>query len=241
MQNLPTDLQAKVFEPTPPNARKVVLSTNIAETSLTIEGTVYVIDSGLVKETRYNPTTSMESLVVTPCSRASANQRAGRAGRTQPGKCFRLYTKWSYWNELEASTTPEIQRTNLNSTVLMLKSLGINDLIGFDFMDAPPADALFKSLETPLLSWSYQQHWRNHESRKTNGREYQRKPMLSKAILAANDLGCVDEVLSIVAMLSESAALFFRPKDKKIHADYCTEELHQQGKWRRLPYIPEYL
>jgi pre-mRNA-splicing factor ATP-dependent RNA helicase DHX16 len=137
--NLPTDLQAKIFEPTPPKARKVVLATNIAETSLTIDGIVYVIDPGLVKENIYNPRTGMESLVVTPCSRASANQRAGRAGRVGPGKCFRLYTKWAFYNELDENTTPEIQRTNLNSVVLMLMSLGITDLIDFDFMDAPPA------------------------------------------------------------------------------------------------------
>ncbi|KAK4999123.1 Cyclin-dependent kinase catalytic subunit, partial [Cryomyces antarcticus] len=145
--NLPTDLQAKIFEPTPPNARKVVLATNIAETSLTIDGIVYVIDPGFVKENVYNPKTGMESLVVTPCSRASANQRAGRAGRVGPGKCFRLYTKWAFMNELEENTTPEIQRTNLNSVVLLLKSLNINDLIDFDFMDAPPPDTLIKALE----------------------------------------------------------------------------------------------
>ena len=112
--NLPSELQSKIFEPTPPGARKVVLATNIAETSLTIDGIVYVIDPGLVKENVYNPRTGMESLVVTPCSRASANQRSGRAGRVGPGKCFRLYTKWAYYNELEANTTPEIQRTVCN-------------------------------------------------------------------------------------------------------------------------------
>ena len=81
----------------------------------------------------------MESLIVTPVAKASANQRSGRAGRVAPGKCFRLYTKWAYLNELEDNTVPEIQRTNLGSVVLMLKSLGINDLIHFDFMDPPPA------------------------------------------------------------------------------------------------------
>jgi pre-mRNA-splicing factor ATP-dependent RNA helicase DHX16 len=82
---LPADLQAKIFEPTPPNARKVVLATNIAETSLTIDGIVYVIDPGFQKQKSYNPRTAMESLIVTPISRASSKQRAGRAGRTQPG------------------------------------------------------------------------------------------------------------------------------------------------------------
>jgi len=216
--NLPTDLQAKIFEPTPPNARKVVLATNIAETSLTIDGIVYVIDPGLVKENVYNPRTGMESLVVTPCSRASANQRAGRAGRVGPGKCFRLYTKWAFFNELQESTTPEIQRTNLNSVVLLLKSLGINDLIGFDFMDAPPADTLIRALEQLYALGAL-----NDKGELTKvGRqmaEFPTDPMLAKAILAADKYGCVEEVLSIVAMLSESAALFFRPKDKKLYAD----------------------
>ena len=86
---LPTDLQAKIFEKTPDGARKVVLATNIAETSITIDGIVYVVDCGFCKQTSYNPRTGMESLVVTPISKANAEQRAGRAGRVGPGKCFR--------------------------------------------------------------------------------------------------------------------------------------------------------
>ena len=119
--NLPSDLQARIFEPTPPNARKVVLSTNIAETSITIDGIVYVIDPGLCKQNNYNPKSGMESLVVVPISRASAKQRAGRAGRVGPGKCFRLFTEWAYQNECDENTTPEIQRCNMSNTVLLLK------------------------------------------------------------------------------------------------------------------------
>ncbi|MBW0530860.1 hypothetical protein O181_070575 [Austropuccinia psidii MF-1] len=145
--NLPTEMQAKIFEPTPDKARKVVLATNIAETSITIDGVVYVIDPGFVKQNSYNPRTGMESLVVVPCSRAAANQRAGRAGRVAPGKCFRLYTKSAYMKELEEDTVPEIQRTNLANVVLLLKSLGINDLIGFDFLDPPPGDTLIRVLD----------------------------------------------------------------------------------------------
>ena len=216
--NLPTELQAKIFEPTPPGARKVVLATNIAETSLTIDGIVYVIDPGLVKENVYNSRTGMESLVVTPCSRASANQRSGRAGRVGPGKCFRLYTKWAFYNELEANTTPEIQRTNLNSVVLLLKSLGINNLIEFDFMDPPPAETLIGAIEQLYALGAI-----NSQGELTKvGRqmaEFPTDPMLAKAILAADKYGCVEEVLSIISMLGESSALFYRPKDKKIHAD----------------------
>ncbi|MCJ1257295.1 hypothetical protein MMC24_005120 [Lignoscripta atroalba] len=216
--NLPSELQSKIFEPTPPGARKVVLATNIAETSLTIDGIVYVIDPGFVKENVYNARTGMESLVVTPCSRASANQRSGRAGRVGPGKCFRLYTKWAFYNELEENTTPEIQRTNLNSVVLLLKSLGINDLIEFDFMDPPPAETLIRALEQLYALGAL-----NDRGELTKiGRqmaEFPTDPMLAKSILAADKHGCVEEVLSIIAMLGEASALFYRPKDKKIHAD----------------------
>lgn len=216
--NLPSELQSKIFEPTPNGARKVVLATNIAETSLTIDGIVYVIDPGFVKENIYNPATGMSKLVAVPASRASANQRSGRAGRVGPGKCFRLYTKWAFMNEMEESTTPEIQRTNLNSVVLLLKSLGINDLLEFEFMDPPPTETLIGALNQLFALQAL-----NHAGELTKlGRqmaEFPTDPMLAKAILAADKMGCVEEVLSIVAMLSEASALFFRPKDKKIHAD----------------------
>ncbi|XP_044715626.1 oligonucleotide/oligosaccharide-binding (OB)-fold domain-containing protein [Hirsutella rhossiliensis] len=216
--NLPSELQSKIFEPTPDGARKVVLATNIAETSLTIDGIVYVIDPGYVKENIYNPATGMSNLVAVPCSRASANQRSGRAGRVGPGKCFRLYTKFAYMNEMDESTTPEIQRTNLNGVVLQLKSLGINELLDFEFMDPPPTEALIGALNQLFALQAL-----NHKGELTKlGRqmaEFPTDPMLAKAVLAADKEGCVDEVLSIVSMLGEASALFFRPKDKKIHAD----------------------
>ncbi|XP_016403421.1 putative pre-mRNA-splicing factor ATP-dependent RNA helicase DHX16, partial [Sinocyclocheilus rhinocerous] len=123
MPTCPQDMQAKIFNPTPPGARKVVVATNIAETSLTIDGIIYVIDPGFCKQKSYNARTGMESLIVTPCSRASANQRAGRAGRVAAGKCFRLCTAWAFKHEMEETTVPEIQRTNLGNVVLLLKSL----------------------------------------------------------------------------------------------------------------------
>lgn len=119
--NLSPELQLKIFLPTPKNARKIVLSTNIAETSLTIEGIVFVIDSGFVKQKIYDSRCGFESLVITPCSRASADQRAGRAGRLSPGKCFRMYTRLAYETELEPNNIPEIQRSNLSSIVLLIK------------------------------------------------------------------------------------------------------------------------
>ncbi|KAA1077595.1 Cyclin-dependent kinase catalytic subunit [Puccinia graminis f. sp. tritici] len=132
--NLPTNMQAKIFEPTPDRAQKFLLATNISKTLITINGVVYVIDPGFVKQNSYNPCTGMESL----CLPAAANQRAGRAGRVAPGKCFRLYTKSAYMKEIDKDTVVEIQQTNLANVVLLLKSLGINNLIGFDFLDPPP-------------------------------------------------------------------------------------------------------
>lgn len=215
---LPSDLQAKIFEPTPPGARKVVLATNIAETSLTIDGIVYVIDPGFSKQKSYNPRTGMESLVVTPISKASAEQRAGRAGRVSPGKCFRLYTAWAYKHELEETTIPEIQRTNLGNTVLILKSLGINDLIHFDFMDPPPAEALIRALEQLYALGALNDRG---ELTKLGRRmaEFPLDPMLSKMILASEKYHCSEEIISICSMLTVNNAIFYRPKDKAIHAD----------------------
>lgn len=227
--NLPSEMQAKIFEPTPEGARKVVLATNIAETSITIDGVVFVIDPGFVKQNSYNPRTGMSSLTVVPCSRASANQRAGRAGRVGPGKAFRLFTKWAFENEMEAHTPPEIQRTNLSNVVLLLKSLGINDLLNFDFLDPPPTDTLMRS-----LSLLYALGALNDRGELTKlGRrmaEFPVDPMLSKAIIASEEHHCTDEVLSIVSMLQESSALFYRPKDKKLHADKARAALsHSTG------------
>lgn len=145
--SLPSDLQARIFEVTPMGTRKCVLATNIAETSLTIDNIVFVIDCGFGKQTAYNPRTGMESLIVTPISKASANQRAGRAGRVSAGKCFRLYTAWSFEHELDDMTIPEIQRTNLSNVVLLLKSMGINNLVNFDYIDPPPHEMIVKALE----------------------------------------------------------------------------------------------
>jgi len=151
---LPPQQQQRIFEAAPPPAyeggpagRKIVVSTNIAETSLTIDGIVYVIDPGFSKQKVYNPRIRVESLLVSPISRASAHQRAGRAGRTQPGKCFRLYTEDSFKKDLQEQTYPEILRSNLGSVVLQLKKLGIEDLVHFDFMDPPAPETLMRALE----------------------------------------------------------------------------------------------
>ncbi|KAI3726854.1 hypothetical protein L1987_66660 [Smallanthus sonchifolius] len=223
--NLPTELQAKIFEPTPEGARKVVLATNIAETSLTIDGIKYVIDPGFVKMKSYNPRTGMESLLITPISKASANQRAGRSGRTGPGKCFRLYTAYNYFNDLDDNTVPEIQRTNLANVVLSLKSLGIHDLLNFDFMDPPPAEALLKALELLFALSALNKHG---ELTKVGRKmaEFPLDPMLSKMIVASDKYQCSDEIISIAAMLSIGSSIFYRPKDKQVHADNARLNFH---------------
>lgn len=222
--SLPSEMQGAIFKATPPGARKVVLATNIAETSITIDGIVYVIDPGFCKQNNYNPRTGMESLTVTPCSRASANQRAGRAGRVGPGKCFRLYTAWAYQNELEENTTPEIQRTNLANVVLLLKSLGINDLLNFDFMDKPSDEVLIRSLEQLYALGAL-----NDKGELTKlGRqmaEFPLDPMMSKAILASEKFKCSEEIASIIAMLSVQGSIFYRPKEKKVQADTARASL----------------
>ncbi|OUM60754.1 hypothetical protein PIROE2DRAFT_62934 [Piromyces sp. E2] len=135
---LPADLQAKIFEKAENNARKCIIATNIAETSLTVDGIMYVIDSGYCKLKVFNPRIGMDSLQITPISQANANQRSGRAGRTGAGTCFRLFTEAAFLHEMFMNTIPEIQRTNLSNVVLLLKSLGVENLLHFDFMDPPP-------------------------------------------------------------------------------------------------------
>eukprot|EP00210_Caulerpa_lentillifera_P006915 g6612.t1 len=225
--NLPTELQSKIFEPTPIGARKIVLATNIAETSLTVDGIKYVVDTGLVKQKSYNPRTGMEQLMVTPISKASALQRSGRAGRTAPGKCYRLYTAWSYEHELEENAIPEIQRTNLGNVVLMLKSLGINDLVGFDFMDPPPSETLIRALEQLYALGALNDRG---ELTKLGRRmaEFPLDPMLSKTLIASERFGVAEEIATICSMLSVSGAIFYRPKDKGVHADNAHHAFHRE-------------
>uniref|UniRef100_A0A1B6C691 RNA helicase n=1 Tax=Clastoptera arizonana TaxID=38151 RepID=A0A1B6C691_9HEMI len=226
--NLPSEMQAKIFHPTPPNARKVVLATNIAETSLTIDNIIYVIDPGFCKQNNFNSRTGMESLIVVPISKASANQRAGRAGRVAAGKCFRLYTAWAYKNELEDNTIPEIQRINLGNAVLTLKALGINDLIHFDFLDPPPHETLVLALEQLYALGALNHHG---ELTKLGRRmaEFPLDPMMAKMLIASEKYKCSEEIVSIAAMLSVNSAIFYRPKDKIIHADTARKNFFALG------------
>lgn len=214
---LPSELQTKIFEPAPAGTRKCIVATNIAEASLTIDGIYYVVDPGFCKQKCYNARLGMDSLVVTPISQASANQRAGRAGRTGPGKCFRLYTELAYKNEMMPNSVPELQRTNLGNVVLQLKAMGINDLLGFDFMDAPPVQTLITALEMLYaLGALDEEGLLTRLGRKMA--EFPLEPQLSKILIASVDLGCAEEILTVVAMLSVEQ-IFYRPKEKQAQAD----------------------
>ncbi|XP_005178810.2 ATP-dependent RNA helicase DHX15 homolog [Musca domestica] len=220
---LPPNLQQRIFEPAPPpNAngaigRKVVVSTNIAETSLTIDGVVFVIDPGFAKQKVYNPRIRVESLLVSPISKASAQQRAGRAGRTKPGKCFRLYTEKAYKNEMQDNTYPEILRSNLGTVVLQLKKLGIDDLVHFDFMDPPAPETLMRALE--LLNYlAALDDDGNLTDLGAVMSEFPLDPQLAKMLIASCQHNCSNEILSITAMLSVPQC-FVRPNEAKKAAD----------------------
>lgn len=221
----PSEVQSRIFDHAPDGSRKCVVATNIAEASLTIDGIYYVVDPGFAKIKAFNPKLGMDTLIVSPISQASAKQRAGRAGRTGPGKCFRLYTETAFKNEMLPSTVPEIQRTNLANTVLSLKAMGINDLFGFDFMDRPPTQSLVNAMETLYaLGALDEEGLLTQLGRKMS--EFPLEPQLSKMLLTAVDLECVDETITIVAMLSVPN-VFYRPRDKQGIADQKRARFHQ--------------
>lgn len=223
---LPSEMQSKIFEPAPPGARKVILATNIAETSLTIDGIYYVIDPGFVKQNAYDPRLGMDSLVVTPISQAQARQRSGRAGRTGPGKCYRLYTEAAYRNEMLPNPIPDIQRQNLAHTILMLKAMGINDLLNFDFMDPPPQQTMITALENLYaLSALDEEGLLTRLGRKMA--DLPIEPPLAKMLIASVDLECSEEILTVVAMLSIGGSVFYRPKEKQAQADAKKAKFHQ--------------
>merc|ERR1719253_329491 len=217
---LPSDLQAKIFEPS--QHRKIIVSTNIAETSLTVDGVKFVIDSGYCKLKVYNPKMGMDSLKITPVSQANANQRRGRAGRTGPGVCWRLYTENAYFSEMLAMTIPEIQRTNLSNVVLLLKSMGIKNLLEFGFMDPPPQETILNSMFQLWMLGALD----NLGDITPTGKKmvsFPLDPPLSKMLLISEELGCASEVMAVVSVLSVPS-IFFRPKDRVEEADAAREK-----------------
>lgn len=222
--SLPPAQQRKIFQPAPPPrvvggppGRKVVVSTNIAETSLTIDGVVYVIDPGFSKQKVYNPRIRVESLLVSPISRASARQRSGRAGRTRPGKCFRLYTEQSFHQDLQETTYPEILRSKMSNVVLTLKKLGIDDLVHFDFMDPPAPETLMRALEVLNYLGALDDEGDMTELGRQMA-ELPLDPQLSKMLICSPEYGCSAEIVSIVAAMSVPQ-IFLRPRESAKAAD----------------------
>ena len=238
---MPADLQAKIFDKAAPGVRKCIVATNIAETSLTVDGIMYVVDAGYSKLKVYNPRMGMDTLQITPISQANASQRAGRAGRTGPGKAFHLFTEAAFKDEMYIQTIPEIQRTNLSSTILLLKSLGVKDLLDFDFMDPPPQDAITTSLFDLWALGALD----NIGDMTTIGQKmiaYPMDPSLAKLLIMSESYKCSEEMLTIVSMLSVPS-IFYRPKERQEESDAAREKffvpesdhltfLHVYSQWK---------
>ncbi|KAF5391843.1 hypothetical protein D9757_001629 [Collybiopsis confluens] len=197
---LSTEEQLAVFEPAEPGTRKVIVSTNIAEASVTISGIKFVVDSCFVKIRVYNPTTGLASLVTVPTSVASATQRAGRAGRTSPGICYRLCTQQAF-NLLPHSTPPEITRTDMTTPILQLKSLGIDNLMKFEWVSAPPAESILRALETLFAAGMV-----GEDGRLTpTGQKVAECPVevgIARMLFSSKEFQCGEEILTIAAMCS---------------------------------------
>ena len=205
---LSLDAQLSVFTPTPHGVRKVVVSTNIAEASLTVDGVVHVVDCGFVKLRSFDPTTGTAALTLCPTSQASAQQRAGRAGRVKPGICYRLYTEEAF-HTLPPSTPPEIQRTSLTGVVLQLKALGVDDLLHFPFVSPPPTALLLSALDLLYTATALTARG----ALTPLGRDLAFLPLdpfIGRMLLAAADSDCVEEALSIAAMLCVPSS-YMRP------------------------------
>ncbi|KAK3052006.1 DEAH-box ATP-dependent RNA helicase prp43 [Extremus antarcticus] len=233
--SLPPAQQQRIFDPAPPPfreggkpGRKCIISTNIAETSLTIDGIVYVVDPGFSKQKVYNPRIRVESLLVSPISKASAQQRAGRAGRTRPGKCFRLYTEEAFKNELIEQSYPEILRSNLASTVLELKKLGVDDLVHFDLMDPPAPETLMRALEElNYLACLDDEGELTHMG--TLASSFPLDPALAVMLISSPEFYCSNEILSLTALLSVPQ-VFVRPASARKRADEMKDLFaHQDG------------
>ena len=232
--SLPPQQQQRIFDKAPgPSGtgrpgRKCIVSTNIAETSLTIDGIVYVVDPGFSKQKIYNPRTRVESLLVSPISKASAQQRAGRAGRTRPGKCFRLYTEGAFKKELIEQTYPEILRSNLANTVLELKKLGVEDLVHFDLMDPPAPETMMRALEE--LNYLACLDDEGELTRLGSlASEFPLDPAVAVMLISSPEFYCSNEILSITALLSVPQ-IWVRPNNNRKRADDMKAEFaHPDG------------
>ena len=195
------DEQGAIFEKVPDNCRKLIFSTNIAETSLTVDGIGYVIDCGYVKQKMYNSKTSMDSLTIVPISKVQAVQRTGRAGRTGPGKCIRLYTEQFFDTQMSKACIPEILRVNISSTILSLKSMGIENVADFDFMEKPDKESILEALKQLYYLQAIDQDGNITRL----GTEISKFPLdcaYSRCLIASYFFNIVDEMNTLVSLIS---------------------------------------
>lgn len=206
--------QSKVFNSS--DLRKCIIATNIAETSLTFSDVKFVIDSGLMKLKVFNPRLNMDTLNITPISKAQSNQRSGRAGRTSEGKAYRLYTLTSFESEMWANPIPEIQRSNLMTTILILKNMGVLNLEKFPFIDPPSMESLQTS-EYELWSIGALDNYGKLTKLGKDMSNYPLDPSLSKLLILSqlDHFKCSKEVVKIISMLSVPNIFDGKVNDKK--------------------------
>jgi ATP-dependent helicase HrpA len=214
---LSAEEQNKVFEPH--RDRRVVLTTNVAETSLTVPGVRYVIDAGEARLNRYSPRTKVQRLEVESISRASADQRRGRCGRLAPGVCIRLYSEEDYKSRAEF-TDPEIIRTNLASVILQMKALGLGRVENFPFVEAPDSRLVKDGYETLRELGAVDDAWEITELGKRLAK-LPIDPRIGRMILAADTEGSLREVLVIAAALSVQD-----PRDRRLDVQQAADAAH---------------
>lgn len=198
--SLPTNDQLKVFQTFPKSVRKVIVATNIAEASVTINGISFVVDCGFFKTRYFNSKTGVDSLVIVPITKASAQQRAGRAGRTKSGYAFRLYPEAEY-NNLVPFTAPEIERVALPSVILQLKALGINNIVKFDFLSPPPEVNVISSLDILFALNAIDDNGNMTDPLGLQMAEFPLSPSFSKMLMVSEQFGCSEEILTITSIL----------------------------------------
>ncbi len=199
-----------------PGKRKIILATNVAETSITPVGVRFVVDPGFIKEMRFDPRTRVSRLIVVPHSKSGVDQRAGRVGRVEDGIVYRLYTEDEH-QALPLYTRPEIQRSSLSSIVLLMLFFGISDIEQFEFIDRP-GDALIKDSFEELRSYGALNKSNRLTEYGKNMAKLPLDPYLSNLLLSSVKEGCVDEIATIVSAIS-AQGLLLRPPGEEKEAD----------------------